>query len=172
MLKNLPIVVPISFPLVDWNNFISYVYSYSDRSPTKLLDNENMKVGDLSSFIGAIGYFSSGKSPNDSIRYTPSILEHLSFTFLIEGDLSLDILRETKLKVTDNSAVDRNVLCIVSGNLLDWKQAIIVFTNEQRDPRVRYIFDAVFLYFRQLGLQDVFFTNKRTEFKDQTFQVS
>lgn len=165
-------VIPISFPLVDWNNFLKFVHNVSSRSPTKLLDSEHKPIGDLYSYIGAIGYFAYGKTPDESIRYCPSILNHLFFTFIIEvddKDFLITLLKETNLKVTDNSVIDRDVMYIVSGTLLDWKNAIVVFTHRSKEERI--VFDKIFYYFQSLGLQDVFFNNAKTVFDDKTFRV-
>jgi len=144
MPKDLPLVVPIIVPNIDWNTYIGTIYKLLKRSPNRRLDETNRSVGDYSSFLASLVEFSD---QTDLPREIHS--DHLSFTFLIQTnkDEYVEILRESGLYALDNLEVnDRELLVILSGTVTQWRKACFVFCSDDYSFRVRYIFDAIVLY--------------------------
>jgi hypothetical protein len=147
----IPVVVPLIQPTIDWNNYVSHMYELTRRSPTSLLDKTNRSIGDYFSFITSLGTFSE-ESDNiiTSTRLRDSYLGHLTFSFLVQLDTDdyLSILRDTELSCIDNLLTnDKQLLVIFSGSVLEWKISCKLFCSEDYNFKLRFIFDAIVLYF-------------------------
>ncbi len=163
----LPRVILINKPTIIWDNWLCSIKEATDSSPTTLLDKQNRFNGDYYSFIASLGFFSENKGPEETIKTSPSILKHLQFSFLIicEQDFFSKIYRESTLSVCEH--IDTKVM-VVSGTLFDWRDAIILFTNEKQHFELRYIFDMIYLLFDSLELSCII-QNRRQEYLDKTF---
>ena len=143
MSKDIPFVIPIITPDIDWNNYVGTIYKLLKRSPNRRLDDANRPVGDYSSFLESLGEFS-----HQSQYVADMHLQHLSFSFLIHPtkDEYIEILRQSDLHCVDNLSInERELIVIMSGTVSQWKIACYKFCSHEYSFRVRYIFDAIAL---------------------------
>ena len=159
--------------LVDWKRFVKTIDDVTGRSPTRSLDNSRIAVGDISSFIAAISYFSAELTPYEMAKYSPVLLKHVYYGFLIEltEKQYLTILKESEIVCTDNYLVkgdDENIV-LMTGTLFQWKGATITFSNPLYPPKLRSIFNAIYLYLLSQGLKDIFAEYNQKQIDGDTF---
>jgi hypothetical protein len=165
-------IIPVTQTIVDWTKFVSTINEMTDRSPTRLLDQSNLAVGDSFSFVSSVAFFCSELGPFEGTKYSPNVFKHLLYGFLIDfsKDQYLDVLRETELICSDNyESDDDEKIILVSGNLLQWKNAIVIFSSEHWNKKIRTIFNALYVFFLQKNLGIMFESYAQKQLEGGTF---
>ena len=168
-------VKPLLLSNLDWINFIKNVAVLTGHSPSRGIDSSKLKLGDYARFIAALGEFQSGKEQNplDTLRNNDHLLRHLFFGFLVSGSTSLiyRIMELTDLNVTSAKAKDKGRVAVVTGNLQQWKAAIITCLDSSliKNFELRWAFNGCLDVFYAAGLRNIFDSYRKKGLEDQTY---
>lgn len=149
-------VTPIMATNIAWTNFLKDVVTLTGLSPTREIDRVTIPLSDYKKWLMALEEFSGYPG-----------LDHLFLGFLISGSKRTisDIILRTDLHYSVSK--NREVM-IISGSLRAWRQAIIDILTCERNPNLIEIFNQIYLFLRQLGLESIFSDYHRKE-KDGLF---
>ena len=168
-------VNPLIAPNIAWVAYLKDTVSLTGHSPARGLDASNLKLSDYARFLVSIGEFQSGKiqKPLDVLRGESDPLKHISFGFLISGSSSLifRIMELTDLEVTTTRGLNKSRVAIVTGNLKQWKDAIVGCLNQQlvRNFELRWTFNQCLDFLHAAGLRNVFDSYRRKGLGDKTY---
>lgn len=166
-------VTPLILPKVQWEIFISSSFHGLGRSVTASLDKNKIPIDKGASFIQALGEFkSSNSSPSLTLQEPGALLQHLTYGFEISAPRSIvfELLEISGLNVlTTKTLIKTQLLAIVSGNLEQWRAAIINITNDQVSTSLRQLFNIFILYFEKEGFFDLWHRYKKLSLPDKTF---
>ncbi len=168
-------VNPILVSNIAWSEFIKSVAELTSHSLFRGIDNSGLKLSDYARYLTALGEFQSGKEvkPLDVLRNNDYILRHLFFGFLISGSSSLifRIMELTDLDVLTAKGKDKGRVAIVTGNLKQWKEAIIICLDQKliKNFELRWVFNECLNYLQQFGLRNIFDNYRKKDLKDQTY---
>lgn len=86
----------------------------------------------------------------------PSILDHLSYGFMIAADehVMTEILGLTS-RTLAMTLSDTCELAVLSGTLKDWKIIVPLGMTVRVSPSVRVVFTQIFSFFEMMGLRDI-----------------
>lgn len=164
------------FPLIVSKMQLGYFDSIAredlGRSITKGGDNARLDTDSYPAYLAALASFTDEASV--AVRACSDyemILRHLHFAYYISGDglKSTSVCLGTHLSVDVGS--DGKTM-IVSGSLYSWKHAIIFYCKNDYPKQVREIFNAIFNYFKQAKLREVWRDFQTQELQDGTFQLT
>ncbi len=152
-----PEILAIEQSAVNFKQFLVIAKNLLGRSITASLDAHKMEVGSLASFIQVLDEMSAESSnPATSLREAGDLLKHLHFTFLATVDLDtyVELLETSGLNFTSVETSRRGVMmAIVSGNLLEWRTAVInTLTHNRAGYNVQAFMNKVITWFEVAGL--------------------
>lgn len=168
-------VNPLLASNVAWAAYLNDIATLTGRSPTSGLDSSNLKLKDAARFIASVGEFQSGKEqkPLEVLRNHTNPLKHVFFGFLISGSTSLifRILELTDLDVTSARGKDKGRVAVITGNLQQWKDAIITCLDKQliRNYELRWVFNQCLDFLYSAGLRNVFDNYRKSGLEDHTY---
>ena len=82
----------------------------------------------------------------------------------------LRIAEGTGLDVISSKAKKKRI-ALVSGNLQEWRDAIIVFCKKDGSSNLRWIFNEIKFRLGQIGLADIFHGYETHNLQDNTFYL-
>lgn len=168
-------VTPLLASNIDWIAYLNDTSNLIGRSPTLGIDSGNLKLSDYSRFLASLGELQSGKEqkPLDILRNQLNPLKHLFFGFLISGSSSLvfRIMELTNLDITTARGKNKIRVAVVTGNLKQWKDAIIICLDKSliKNFELRWVFNEVLNCFYSVGLRNVFDNYRKKGLEDQTY---
>lgn len=153
-------VWPIVLPAVDWSTFIGQCVNAGLKSPALELNNKRETIDGPYALLKIIQSF-EGKQVCG--------LKHciISFLMVLDTKDKLKVATNTKLDIAINNESN---LCIVTGNIECWKQAIKTLCKEQFNNTIIQRFNIVYLFLEQCGvarLLDI----KKVPYEDRLFIV-
>lgn len=158
-------IIPIIWPEINWFDFVNESNLVLGRSPTRTLDNNNIPVGDLPSFVMAVGGFIYENF--DPYHYfNDFLLEHLSFSFLCITDTILRLTERNIIFSYANSSV-----FLMTGNLFAFKCAILEQCQEYTDREIRFFYNYLYLLFCSKGLSKIWNDYKVRKLEDGTLEL-
>ena len=92
----------------------------------------------------------------------------VSFIFHISTQCALDMLHFSGLNFVSAKAQDSMYLSIVSGTLYDWREAVILGSQESQSEEVRNTFNQCYIILINSGFKFVWKDYKRIKLKDGT----
>lgn len=165
----LPKVVPLSQQIFDWNGLVTFLKETIGPEPVRKVDEYGYAPGSPVAYIGLLMFALKGND-NSLVQMLrqgdPRIIKHLFFSFAAyhdEVDFAPLILENSDLDVCS-----REKVCIVSGSLDKWRQAILEFCQSQYDFEIRFLFNCMLLHFEHTGLQEIWNNYGKQRLKDQT----
>lgn len=157
-------VIPMSVTTIDWTVFLNILKKIFNRSLTTNLDTKKLAVGDLSSFIMILGGI---RNPNADplilLREAGPLLRHISAGFVVLGFNVDDLAYSTDLKI-----VKTEKLSVVSGNLEEWRTAII---NCNKTVEQREFFNKCLSHFEKVGLGQLWSYYSKVDLNDATYKL-
>jgi hypothetical protein len=161
----------ITVPSIDWENYLKDVAELTGHSPTSSIDRSIIKWKDLAKYLISLGEFKGDLDPNSSLRNS-SLLSHLFFSFLIDTTAStmFKIMELTDLSVS--AAVRKNPkgrIAVVSGNLKQWKDAVVSALRSKQNPDVLWIFKECHQVFCEMGLTAVWSDYRKIPVTELTY---
>lgn len=115
-------VIPLAATRVNWDEFIRVIKEQYECSPTKALDDENIKTSGLLSFPLVMNL---DKKVNYNLLDESSRLEHTFISFLVIT--AMDVNRVNKfsnLRIYEVVRDDGTYITILTGSLADWRAAV------------------------------------------------
>jgi hypothetical protein len=163
-------LVPIVIPQIDWSKLLGIANQVLGASISSSFDAAKIPTGPRAFVV----------SMNDLNLTTPALdidvaaLRHLSYTFLavvLEGTY-LAIVEEASLLVFTSSVTTRPGIrvVIVSGNLLDWKEAVACCSGSS-NPDVKEFGVKAQKFFESVGLGDIWKHYFRITQPDRTLKL-
>ena len=168
-------VNPLLASNIAWIAYLNDTSNLIGRSPTLGIDNSNLKLSDYARFLASLGELQSGKEqkPLDILRSQSNPLKHLFFGFLISGSSSLifRIMELTDLDVTTARGKNKGRVAVVTGNLKQWKDAIIVCLDQKliKNYELRWVFNQCLDFLYVAGLRNIFDDYRKSGLEDQTY---
>ena len=160
-------ILPLSQNQVNWVSYLKSASDYLERSLTSSLDSRGDSVGDIRSFLCTLGELIRPNSPPEYvIKNAGSLLRHIHYSFMVIDGPVFDLLERTGLNITVADQV-----AIVSGNLGQWRSALIDGMSIGCKKPLRLFCDWCYLYFKKEGFSDLW-SNKINKHKDGTFYIT
>lgn len=145
-------------PLINWNIFVKHTYEILGRSITQKLDERaaytgDYNVRDVKAYLSMLSEMCSPGMDLHAVLKNSRILDHLSYSFLVSGDIRLlvDIIINTDLKALP--ADDKIVL--LTGTLSQWKRAVQAYLILGANPVSREFYTNIYHFFGFEGLSDL-----------------
>jgi hypothetical protein len=159
-------------PEIDWKNFLKTTREVLGRSVASQLDTENANSWDAASFLSALSeIWHPGLSTKDAQREAGNLLQHLFLSVLaISGkDLALEISQETGLAAKSQCSLrEEFYLTIVTGDLSQWRTAIINNSTDEVSQGMREFMSKCHDIFEKAGLQELWAFYKKKHLPDHT----
>ena len=165
-------VKPLTGSSFDWAELVKDIAELTGQSPTSSIDSYGFKLTDYSRFISTVSEFRTRgiKNPLKRLQNANDILNHLHFGFLMHGKSSLffTIMEQTDLKIT-TSRIEGGRVGVVSGTLLQWKNAVINILSGGSTAEAKWAFSYCYDFFQSLGLQSVWADYRAKQTDDQVY---
>jgi hypothetical protein len=168
-------VLPVAITVVDWNTYLANAKAMLGRSISTTVDRQHGKL-DLPAFIATLKDLQTGK-PTDiptALREGGSLLRHASASFLclLPSEIFYELLVESGLAVTVQDSPMGAKLCLVSGNLEQWRTAVINCSVPTLSIGLRGLMNRYMAYFEQSGLGPIWSDFSKTPMPDATFRLT
>lgn len=166
----LPVLIPLSQQIVDWQSFLTFLRDTTGLEPAKRLDELKIKVGDHASYLETLICLVHGLGvhPQQILRRGDSaIFKHLMFSFAAyhdEENLLQPILVNSEL-----DAIGKDGAVVITGSLDKWSAAVHEFCTVEHTFNIRLIFNKVLLHFEQAGLEEIWNDYAKQRLEDKTF---
>ncbi len=151
-------VTPVIIPNIAWDTFLKDVLDSTGHSPTRSIDESGQKLTIFAKFITALQELRENKAANpiDVLRTTNALLNHLAFSFLVEGSniLIFKVLEMTTLNGV-SAKTKKGCVVLLSGTLGEWKLATIDLCNAEYAD-LRWLGKTLLEFFFKLGLKSIF----------------
>lgn len=167
-----PQIVIVGRPTVDFVIFLSAANKVLGRSISKSVDSYRFPTKNVSVLICYLTeMLNSGSIP--SLKNAGALLRHLSYSLVIRSSfLSIfDLLSNSSISVSSAECSDGTYLSYASGNLEEWREAIINSCSDSSSIELRLLFDRILLTFEKEGLSDVFSDYRKVNLPDKTFRL-
>jgi hypothetical protein len=163
-MKNIA-VTPIISPKIAWESFIGNSFQALGRSVTAELDRRRIRPESPSAFQVALAELKPGEA-----NY-----RHLSYGFLIAAPRGVifEFLENTGLSITSTRTVDKSLILVVaSGNLEQWRWAIVNCSTPAASEGLRFLMNAIMLFFEKEGFADLWLQFRKSSQPDKTFALT
>ncbi len=171
-----PMIIPIVTPQVDWQTFLSTATAAVRTSITKAVDKGGLEPRSPAAFIVSIAEFQADvDSALAILRDAGGLLKHLSYTFLFVAEESdLQFLYEESCLNISTTYLDsaKWKAAIVSGNLEQWRSAVINGCSDRVSVSYRKLMGKCLLFFEKIGLGELWAFHKKTTTLDGTFLLT
>lgn len=170
-----PQAFPIAQSVINWGHYLTMMQKATGISLTRSLDRANMPADNLAAFIVTLNELKGDvDSALDALRNSGPFLHHLSVSFVViaESQTMRDLLEGVDLHVTIGETLKSGVeIAVVSGNLSQWRNAVIDGCSEGTSYGLRALMGKCMLYFEQAGLHHLWAFFKKTTMHDSTFKL-
>jgi hypothetical protein len=142
-------------------------------SPAKAADAMTVPLSDIPHQLACMSAFKDEKAPT-SVRWAEPHLGMFVVGFLVVADewTMLDILAwAAGMEVAITETKQRGIqAAIITGTLVQWQRTVrLACRNNNQQPEVRCVFNAVYRKLVDEGLRDMFDGLRLSEQSDQTF---
>ena len=158
-------IIPVTRLMINWTDYITTIKQLTGVNPVEDLERKRVPVEGVNAFIRSL----------ETLTQSTSVLNHAFYSFMVVGtkEFLFRLLQHNfNLSCTslDTDQSDLHI-CIVSGNLSDWKQAILNNTN-QLSIEIRNFYNQIHTYFENMeGLFRIFNDISKIDQGDGTFKV-
>lgn len=155
----------ISHPAIDFNTLLGLAHQALGYSIARNADASHRKMVDAEKFLSCLAAFS-----DRSAEITTNLLSHVSYSVLViadERDLPSILDVTSGMPFVRSPAAPRTEMAIISGTLLEWRNAVISGTSETIPPAVRTCYSQILLSFDRAGLTTVWDDYERTAAPDR-----
>jgi hypothetical protein len=144
------------------------------RSISQSLDNQGRETDTPAAYLTLLAAMTDPNAEMLSTLEDPGhLLQHVFYTFMVVCDPAtrVDIIQRTPLAVQFTSTAMGMDLLIVSGNLEDWRTAVINCCSEQSPFQTRLLFDKVLVLFEGEGLGKLWVRYAKKKMPDNTIKL-
>lgn len=162
-------IIPIVQPQIDWTAYLMTAQKVLGVSISMDFDRAKIQPSALAFVVSANTL--NQQTPASDIDVPAT--RHLSYAFLLIAlsDSYHDLIEETSLNLTSSETARPGFrIAIVSGNLEQWKQAVVSCSNSE-NPDVRVFADKIRQYFESIRLGGLWTHYTKTKSKDQTLKL-
>lgn len=167
-------LIPIAQTTIDWNTYLSKFYEISGRSATTTLDTKGVEFKkSLANYLSTLKEIDNPGS--DPINQAGVLLEHISLSFLLIATkkVTINVLIKSRLpgviSITKHDDFD---ISIISGNLSQWRTAIINCCSADVSSSIRQFGSAIISHLEEIGLKPFVVGNLlQIEMSDGTFRL-
>jgi len=153
------LIVPIIFSVFNWSGFTKTLLAEKRLKVSKDIDSQNYKANKHSSFMGMMATFVNSNPGNirDYLANDCAIISHFQASFLVidEAALFVEIGKHSNLKILYGADND---CAIITGNFLEWRNAVISGCNNQKTQE---FYSTIFQLFDNVGLRDLWYNYSR-----------
>lgn len=149
---------------VDWQVFLRSSLEYLRFSITAEMDRARIKCDSLESYIIALGTF-AGYDPLDPrgiVRDFSAVLNHIHIGFMVQLSTPALFVFVTHSGKRLWSTLSDGSVCILSGGLYDWKQAIEDALHKNQYPEIITLCNKIIQIIDGQGLGAIWSDKKRT----------
>lgn len=169
-------VFPITQTIVNWREYLSLAQSVLGHSVSDSLDARRMPADNAAAFIVTLDELCHDKicNPTMVLREAGALLRHVAFGFLIVGPSQVfyDLRENSTLSVTSAlTPKDGFKIGVVTGNMEEWRNAIINCANDRTSFELRTLVNQCMLCLEQAGLGEVWANFQKTSMRDKTFRL-
>ncbi len=158
----------VAMTQVNWSSFLTCAAAVR-RSPMREIDARGFPPNTPASYIAALGELESpGRTPEQVLVQCSHLLRHVSASFfaVCDRDTFLRLAVTTELKLCGD---ERGF--VVSGNLEEWREAVVGATTGREPFEMRLLMDKFVYAFDCAGLSPIFCLWQKTAMPDQTFRL-
>ncbi len=156
--------VLITGPAIDFNSLLSLTHEALGYSIAENADTCGRKLVDTEKYLSCLAALKGSE-------ITPHLFVHVSFAVLVlaeERDL-LDILEYANMPFVRADTLAPGVkLALLTGNLVQWRDAVASATSETVPPTVRTCYSKILHLFDRVGLSSVWSEFNRTPAPDRS----
>jgi len=147
--------VLIQQPAIDFTTLLTISGQALGHNIAREADTSHRKMADAEKFLSCLSALR-----DEVVAPTPNLLSHVSFSVLLIADNYdlLDILEcasgmpFVRAETTAPQDID---LCVISGTLQQWRDAVATGTSESVSSNVRLCYSKILLLFDRVGLSNV-----------------
>lgn len=164
-------IYPLHFTSVDWKTYIKACQKAFGQSPTRNLDKVNYDINKAPAFLASLNI---DKSPNANLRQRGQFFLHVTAGFLIVDNQNLLIWTSlnTNLKIHLIYKDEEAWTFILSGNMLDWYEAVVIGCNS-RIMKSRKLMNQIYDFFVDAGFQEIWYDYKKViNYDNQMFKLT
>lgn len=163
-------ILPLAMTQVEWNTYIEFCKDLLGYSPTRGLDDSGIKIENPVSYLATL---SLDNKPLQNLRQgyiTDRVFEHVSFSFISEMDVNdlVETISYLGLSILQ-SRTKKNYLVILTGNMKQWRSAIIIGCSLSRSFGVRVYLNKCYLFFERAGFKEVWSKYDKQTLSDTSF---
>lgn len=152
----------VSEPKIFWEGLLRAAYQILGRSLTRGLDERNEGPDSLPAYLACLLELGRpGANFLQEVRLNNSILRHVSLSFLLHD---AQVSPEAGL-----SLLSQGELCLASGTLLQWKEAVLAGCTPQAPHKMRLTACQIYFQLDRLGLAEIFGNYQKVDEHDKTF---
>ena len=167
-------VIPLGHLNFDWDAYLSIAKQALDRNITKTLDANSMPVKSAQGFLVSLAELKEpDQNPNAVMNNPGNLLSHMFYNFMVISDRQTpcELLEITPLDVHRVDCRNDLALCIVSGNLTQWRTAIINGCSDSVTYNLRKLLDECLTAFEKIGLKKLWSQYTKTPMSDGTIKL-
>lgn len=166
-------LVPISGNGIDWKSFLSSSKELLGRNPTNGIDEKYHELKhNLPDYISVLKeIFNEGSNPFDDAG---SLLNHVSLSFLLIAtrQATLSIINHSRLVFsTTESKHDDYYLSLISGDLSQWRVAIVNCCSDEVNYDIRLFGNKILEFMERNGLYQFLSGMKKINMGDGTIRL-
>lgn len=168
-------VVPIALSQVAFSDYLSVSTELLGRSPATGVDRCPAQLSNIAKYTASLCELQAGKviDSKEALRSRGPWFRHSFYSFLIlsSDSVVLRVAESTSLDLISAKAEDEGRVAIFSGNLEDWRDAVIVCCAPSVPKRLRFLFNIIKQAFGTLGLDDIWYDYRTEKHQDGTLYL-
>lgn len=163
-------LIPIAMTRVAWGDYIKFVEKYLGYSPTRGLDDFNIKVTEPKAYLATLDL---QNQPNKQLSNYDATWEHVHYSFMLKISRSLVLsfmLAAPRCKIVYYSIPDSDdMLLLLSGSMGEWYETLILGCRDLVKSKIRIIYNHILQYFEQAGFKSIWSDFEKHTQVDNTF---
>ena len=162
-----PEVQFLAFSQVNWQAYIDLVQEIFGVSPTRCLDSERISIESTSAFVVSLHRLLEGSTTLTNFN----VLKTIQASFIIKSDFKTILLAQQHTDLKFISVEGDDIFTVVSGDLYEWRLAILAGCGESVPKKVRLLFNKIFILFNNTGLNILWKNCPRLKQQDGTITI-
>ncbi len=158
-------VYPATMTMVNWPILISASQEHLGTSVTRKLDEQDIKLRSLGSYIQALYLLEGGRNLNNAISDS-WMLHALSLGFLIIGP---ELVHSKWMHASKLAGHGNLNFAVYTCDAEEWRQILLRVLTKESVFSARFIANRIYEYLDQAGLRQMFDGYRKDSIEDGTF---
>jgi hypothetical protein len=144
------------------------------RSISRTLDSQGRDTDSPPAYLTMLAAMRNPDAEMLSTLEDPGhLLQHVSYTLLVicEPTTRIDLIQRTPLHLQFGETVQSCDLCVVSGNLENWRTSVINCCSDVAPYNTRLLFDKILVLFESEGLGKMWSHFAKKQLPDRTIKL-